>query len=526
MPKILISHDGVRETVTRPIVFNISRQLVEWTGLEQMRILFAGDTEMAVQPGSTIDQDVSFNHTSSEPLWKVKIKEEHRREMLLATAVHQSEHPDYFLDAALGVSLRPVYSPVLLTFDFEFRTADVNSARRWLDEFRTRVSAGRDVSRTHIINYSYMIPKEVFPLIKHIHELREAQAGYGEDYETYLDKCFTKNVTETVKLSGDEPRYTITEQQGRVTGQFAFEELPDDAEKKGETSAYTLGFSYKIYFDSPISTAVDYPVLVHNQLINQEWIYFQPKDDAQAYASRMQHSLNALSAFEVDKLAKPTVKSGIRLPEFHEFYPASAPRATLQVLSALVGIENPEDNPDNRKIMNFNEIDENWEFRPEFINHLKYDYKYLHKYGESLVNITVYDNHMPLHHSMFTVDSELNVILNFEPDLRKTYYVRLSLLTDPTELSPAAVDRARENAEGLIIIGVVLCPNLVKHGLLPKILGNTNYVSRVEGNKFLQRIKQCTNSHNGGVLSDHSTISWNTVMILYIETNRKQDNNT
>lgn len=523
MPKILIPHDNVRETVMRPIVFDITRQLIEWTGLEQMRILFAGDTENAVQPGSTIDDELGFNHTASSALWKVKVKQEHRKEMLLATAVHQTEHPDYFQDRALGVALRPVYSPVILTFEFEYRATDVNNAERWINDFRARVSQGRDVSRTHIINYSYLIPKEAIPLLKHIHELRETQAGYGESFETYLDKCFIKNVTETVKLSGDEPRYTIREQQGRVTGQFEFEELPDEPQKQGDVSTYTLGFSYRVYYDSPIETAADYPVLVHNQLIDQEWLYFKPKPDEDIFASRSPHSVTALSAFEVDKLARPTVKSGIRLPEFHEFYPESAPRATLQVLSALVGIENPDDNPNNRVIMNFNEIDENWMFRSEFIDHLKYDYKYLHKYGESLVNLTVYDGHTPVHHSLFFIDENLNVTLNFDPDLRRTYYVRLSLLTDPSELSPAAQDRARENAEGLILIGAVLCPNLVKHNLLPKVLGKSNYISRSEGSKFFTRIRQCTYSHHGGLLSDHATVSWNTVMILYIETNRRED---
>lgn len=523
MPKILVPHDNVRENVTRPIAFDISRQLMEWTGLDQMRILFAGDTGVAAQPGSTIDSEGSFNHTASSTLWKVKVKEEHRREMLLASAAHQAEHASYFVDKALDVYIRPMYSPILLTFDFEFRTSDVNKAKRWLDDFRTRVASGRDTSRTHVINYSYLIPKEFFGILKNIHALRENQAGYGEDYDAYLNKCFTQNVTETVKLSGDEPRYTITEQQGRVTGQFEFEELPDEAQKTGETAAYTLGFSYKVYYDSPISSSMQYPVLVHNQLIDQEWIYEQPKDDAEQYASRASRSTVALNMFEIDKLSKPTIKSGIRLPKFHEFNPVSVPISTLQVLSALVGIENPEESINNRIIMNFNEIDETWMFREEFIDHLKYDYAYLHKYGESLVNVTVYDGNMPLHHSQYFVDASLNVILNFDPDLRKVYYVRLSLLVDPTELTNAAQERARNNAEGLILIGATICPNLVKHNLLPKILGNSNYISREEGTKFFTRIRQCVNTHNGAMLADHAVVSWNTVMILYIETDRRED---
>jgi hypothetical protein len=517
MPKVLQSNDGIRETVTRPIVLDISRQLMEWTGLNQIRTLFAGDEEEAAQPGSTIDSE-PLNHTPSSSMWRVKVREEHRRDHLLATAVHQAEHPDIFRDPSIGVSLRPIYSPTILTFDFEYRSSDHSKARRWIDELRLKISSGRTGSRTHIVNYSYFIPKEFIPLLQHIHELREAQAGYGEDFETYLDKCFTKNVTIETTLAGTQPRYAIAEQQGRVQGQFEFEELPDDPQKENNTSAYLQAFSYRVYFDSPTGTAADYPVLVHNQLIDEKYLMLQPKDDADTFALRMPNSLNALSAFEVDRLARPNVKSGLRLPEFHEFYPVSTPRYTLQVLSILTSVEPiSEANPDNRKIMNFNEIDEEWMFRPEFIDHLKYDYQYLNRYGESLVNLTVYDGSMPLHHSLFQVDADLNVVLNFEPDLRKTYYVRLSLLTDPTQMSQAARDRARNNAEGLLLIGATLCPNLVKFHLLPKTLGDSNYITRDEGEKFFDRIRKCTGSQNGGVLADHALVQWNTVMILFIE---------
>lgn len=517
MPKVLHTNDGIRESVTRPVVFDITRQIQEWTGLEQMNILFPGDSEVAVQPGSTIDSEASFNRTSSQPLWRVNVREEHRTEKLMATAVHQMEHPEFFYDEELGVFLRPVYSPTVLTLEFEYRSTDANSARRWRDEIRARVSTNRDV-RTHVVNYHYLIPKEFIPLLTHIHALRETQAGYGENLETYLTQHFTRNVTKLATFAGTEERWAIAEQQGRIMGQFEFQELPDEPEKEGNTSAYRQTFSYRIYYDCPIATAADYPVLVHNQLIDTQYLMFQPKDDFQTFESRSPRSGTALGAFEVDILAKPTIKSGLRLPEFHEFYPESVPRGTLQVLSALVGIDNPADNPNNRKIMSFYEIDEKWAFRQEFIDHLKYDYQYLTKYAESLVNVSVYDGGMPLHPSKYFVDQDLNVVLNFDPDLRRTYYVRLGLFINPNDLSQAAKDRARNNAEGTILIGAAIAPVLVKQGKLPRILGDSNYISRKDGEQFFRDIQGIVGASQSGLLADHAIVQWNTVMILYIET--------
>jgi hypothetical protein len=518
MPKVLFTNDGIRDSVIRPVVLDITRQLQEWTGLGALPILFPGDSEVVAQPASTMDESQGFNQVSTRPMWRVNLREEHLTDKLLATAVHQMEFPEYFYDESLMVYLRPVYSPVVLTMEFEYRSTDANNARRWRDEIRSRVSTNRDI-RTHIINYHFPIPQEFFPLLEHIWTLRETQAGYGDTFDKYLTDHFTQNVTKIATQIGTEERWAVAEQQGRVTGQWEFQDLPDEPSKQGnDGEAFRQAFSYKIFFDCPIATAGDYPVLIHNQLIDEKYLMYQPKDDFQTFESRSPRSLTALGAFEVDRLAKPTIRSGIRLPEFHEFYPRSVPKATLQVLSALVGVAVNPDGTNNRTIMNFNEIDEKWEFRPEFIAFLKHEYQWLNKYCESFVNVTVYDNHMPLHHSLFHVDADLNVILDFEPDLRRTYYVRLSIVMDPSYLTPRARDSSRDDANGLTLIGAALCPDLVKYKKLPQTLGNTNYITRAEGEKFFTRIRQCTQTTNTGHLSDHTSIQWNTVMIFFIET--------
>lgn len=517
MPKVLTTNDNVVHTVVRPIVFDIVRQIQERTGVAPTKILFPGDAEVAIQPGSSIDEENSFNRTSSQPLWQVSIRNDHITEALLSTAVFQAEHPCYFEDDALGLRLRPIYSPMQMTINFEIRTTDVTEAQRWRDEYRANLSNNRDV-RNHIVNYHYLIPKEVFPLIKHIHELRESQGGYGQDYQQYLDQCFTPNVGKVSTVVGTEQRYAVMEQAGRITGQFEFAELPDEPQKQGDNSAYKQVFSYKIFFDNPIATAVDYPVLVHNQLIDDIYILHPPKDDKDLFQSRSPRSVTALSAFEMDVITRPTIVSGLRLPDFQEFNPTTAPRYTLQVLSALVGVEEGVS-----KLMSFLEIDETWEFRKEFLDHLYYDYNYLHKYGESLVNVTVYDRDMPLHHSLFYVDKDLNVIIRGEPDIRRTYYVRLSLLTNMAMLSKAAKDRARNNAEGLRLIGAALAPQLVKANKLPQPMLNTNYIARAAADQFFNDIDKLTDGFKGGLLLDQAITQWNTVMILYIETDKLKE---
>lgn len=525
MPKVILTNDGIKETVIRPVVLAIADQVQEWTGLSEMSVLFNGDTEVAIQPGSTINDEPSFNNTPSRPLWRIVARDEHRTEKLMATAVHQMEHPEYFYDEALGVFLRPVYSPTLLTLDFEYRASDITAARRWRDEIRTKISMSRD-SRTHIVNYSYLVPESYFELLEHIHELREHQAGYGQDYQTWLKNCFTQNATILTTLAGQHERWAVREQQCRILGRFTFNEMPDDFNKSGEDSAYVQTFSYQVYFDCPIATAADYPFVVHNQLIDERFWSIPEKDDIKKAAWRSPHSLTALGAFEVTHLAKPVVEAGMKFPEFHEFFPRVKLKSTVQVFSALLGISPVDpDNPQaNRLLMNLAEVDDDYQLRPEFLDHLKWDHKYICTYGESMVNVSVYVGDYLLDSQYYEVDQDLNLKLKIDPDLRKTYYVRLSLITDPSILSEAARQRQRESAEGITLIGAALCPNLVKYKMLPQVLGN-NYISRAENEKFLKRIHQCLNSTNQGFSPDAEGPMWATVMILFLQAERKQTEN-
>lgn len=521
MPKVLYPIEDTKESVTRPVVFDVARQVQQWTNMPDVPILFPGETEAAAQPGSTINNDKSFNKFEADALWRISIEEETDRDRILATAVHQTDHGEFFLDEALGVFMRPMYSQTNLKLNFEMRTTDKNTAERWRAEIRARVSTNLDV-REHSINYHYLVPIEYEELLSHIHDLREAQGGYGEDYETWIKNCFTRNMTVLTTQSGTEGRWAVREQQGRVIGLFEFEGEPDEGSKEGETSQWSLSFTYRIMYEKPIAVSAEFPLLIHNQLIDERFIPSTPKETARQYASRSSRSATAMGAFEVDALAKPTVQSGIRLPDYHEFYPRSVFRKTLQVVSALLMLEMDENtNKAGRFMVNLAEMDEEFLFREEFLSFLKSEHRWLNKYGESFVNVSVYRGDIPISHERFHVDEDLNVVFDEDPSIRDTFYMRISVITDPNVLSEKARDRAREHVDGLLLCGAAVCPNLVKDGHLPKILAG-KYIPRLEAEKFYRRIAQCTNTHQAGVIGDMAVVQWNHAMIFFIEAQKKE----
>lgn len=525
MPKIFIPNRGVSESVTRPIVFDVARKIMEWTGIGDVRILFPGKSEEAYQPGSNIDElDRAKINLSSENLIRIRVRETFEKDRLLTSAVLQLDNKCIFKDTDVGVYLVPAYTKTDLDLEIEFRSTDKNSADRWRNEYHQRISTNR-AGLVHTVSYNYLIPEEYKNLLRHVHALRENQAGYGESFDEYTDKYFLKTVAESTTLAGTEPRWTVSENQTRVLGHFEFDGGPDEAQKQGEGSAVSSSFTYKVQYATPLGVAADYPILIHNQLIDSQWLapaMENENDPAIDYPLSSSGSTSAIMQFERWNQVASSKESGLRFPPFHEFFPKSVFASTLSIASVLIGCNPPDAEGDNRNLMNLTELDDEYKLSDQFIKMCKREHRGLNKYGHSFVNVSVYNSGYPMHESRFHVDKDLNVWLTEEPDLRKTYYVRLSLVTDPFILSNKVREYMRDYGQDLNMIAGVLCPNLIEYDMLAKLV-NGNYVTRVEADKLYDRIRKCTKTSFGGLMSDHAPVTWKLVNTLFVVAHKSSE---
>ncbi len=524
MPKVYTACDGTSDTVTRPIVFDVARKIMEWTGIKDVRILFPGKSEEAYQPGSTQD---SLSRTQvnldSQGLIQIQVKETFEKDRLLTAAVFQLDNTCIFKDKALGVYLVPVYTNTDLELEISFRSTDKSTAERWRNEYHQRIATNR-AGLIHTVTYNYLIPEEYKTLLRHIHALRENQAGYGQTFDEYIDQHFEKTVNETTTQAGTEARWTVSENQTRVIGHFDFEAGPEESRKNGEGSANEVTFTYQVKYGAPLGVAADYPLLVHNQQIDPIWIntaenYNDPAIDLDIQRAK---STRAIMHFERWNQVVMTKEAGFRFPAYHEFFPVTVADSTIQVASVLIGCNPPADDGSNRNLMNLAELDEDLCLSEDFLKFCKHEHKHLNTYGLSFVCVDVYIDGFPLHNARYHVDEDLNIWLNEEPDLRKTYYVRLSLVTDPYILTNRTRDRMREMGKELNMIAGIVCPNLTEFGMLAKIVSD-NYVTRAEAGKLYDRIRKCTKTSFGGLLSDQAPVSWNLVNTLYIVVHRASE---
>lgn len=512
MPKLYLANPGIHESVTRPIILDITRQLFEATGIPATtNILYPGDTERAKQPGSTINAgDPNFS-PATLPFtnrMRVVVEENYEAERMLSTAVMRPEHLPVFFDESIETVIKPVYSSQDITINFQYRAQDKNQAMRWRDEIRGRFSMGRE-QRLHDITYHYLIPPEFLVILEEIHRMREAVAGYGETFEQWFTKYASQRLSKLSTLGGTQESWGVSERQMRIVGWFDFEGAPEQGEKDSDGDSWTISFGYKFKYDKPIGCDMFYPLMIHNQLIK-----YRPDQPIKLPDAQLKSYSNSAWNFGFFESGRQLlgIPDGYSVPAWDEFIPASVPVDTLRVVTALCSIDTSEGG-DPQLLMSLQQLGGEVEFHPAIVRFLLKEVQNLTKPYSSPFLVNLYRNSQLLPHDKLRIDAGLNVYSTELLSLRNYYHVRIGLVTDLELLSDAAKTRLREDGEALALIlsalGAEVC--------IPPILGN-NYVTRAEFTKAVG----CSNREKL-MRGDGQIRQFNTVQSLTIEAIRAQD---
>jgi len=339
MPNISIVVPEVQQSVLRPIVFDIVRQLEAITKISKNALIFfPGEVARSYQPGSGVkESDLDRTQLYAEDLVTIEIDEDYHKDAVLTTAVTRHEQLPVFCDENLGVMIKPVYVTTEITINFKFRSKSKTSITRWRDDIRMRTSMARDVN-LHQVSYSYLLPDAFIVILEEIHRLREAVQPYNEDMNAYLINNSSTRLTELSNLSGRTRELAISETQMRIVGYFDFEGYPDKPEREEDSNTWIGSFAYKLNYEKPLACNMQYPVMIHNQILSNK---FRPevKDtyDLDNHLPSFSLSINAFNYFEAQNQIEKYVntKANIVIPDYDEFIPHDVIRGSVSVFSAL-----------------------------------------------------------------------------------------------------------------------------------------------------------------------------------------------
>lgn len=483
MPYALQTVPETRETIIRPVVYNVIDQLEILTTISRdIRVLFPGQAEVSYQIGSQVDADPSAptNTFLSQGQLSVKVDDNFVEDRVINTAVTQRQNNPIFGDAELGVDIRPIYSFNELVLNFTYRAPDQSTARKFRNDLKMRRTMGR-VENLHEIAYSYGVPFEFFSILGELYTLREKQAGYNDTFNNWFNAHVTKKATVVTNMAGKQPIVVIREQQIGVLGWFDALVTVDEPERSNDAGAYDVNFTYHVQFDKPLACLMRYPIVVHNQLVPQDYLV-----DNTIYQLRNRVRAPAWTRFLFDQftpLYRPvSVLDGVQTPVYDDWRPSQVYPDTSSLITMMMQVD-PNDPTDLCSLTDLGA----YLIDPDILNFLKTEYPYLTEYRASVVNIELYENNSHMGYKALNVDDQLHVSTTFAMDLRKTYHLRMSLVNDLLSLPQDVQDRLRLNGVACLKILATLEANLPGGVQLPTLVGG-QIVSRADFLAAAQRI--------------------------------------
>lgn len=437
MPVVSTPLPEVDQNITRPVVLDVVRQIKDITGIpEDTPVNYIAQGEARSQYGSTAASQDDTTRLAGGRMVTIEVEERYEEGYFATNAGHRPEQLPDFHDSRLGIVIKPIYAYCDFDIVFTYKTPSRNEALRWRDDAQFKASQMRDVI-LHELTYHYLLPNPFWTLLKHLYDLRETQGGYNQTFDEYVMNHLTTRATQVTTLDGTIQRTAIRETQMRVQGMFDFQAQPEKQEKNDKGN-WEVHFTYHFGFSKPIASSMRYPIVVHNQLIDEKFIPTLAIDHERSQA-RMALSTNALHYFEAGQMQlRAAGENPLRYqPTCDEWVPDTIAPHTTPHLSLLAGLTPTSAGV----IMNLNELGD-YALVQEVLDFIRLiEYPWVNKPYASLIQLSVYKDTHLLKSTRFEVDAALNVRLLEPLNIRSTYRVVVGFSNDITHVHPNAIRR-------------------------------------------------------------------------------------
>jgi hypothetical protein len=466
------------ESVTRPVMLDVVRQLMTLTGIsKKTNIVYFGDLERSKQLNSAIgasDEKDDPNTFAHNDKISIEVAETYFNELGHQDAVERPENLLVFQDAPLSIVMKPIYAQMEATVSIRFRANNKTLAMQWRDFVKARLTQSfKRELYLHNVTYSFGIPEECLYILKELHRLRENVAGFGEDFDTYFANHRTPKMTTVRNLSATAQLWSVPETQTRIQGWFDWE-LPEEAQKDADGTTYTVAFNYKFRYARPTRIEMIYPIMVHNQLLDAKYRdtpLTDPSDVEKSYAM----TARIFRSFEGGQWdCKQIQDFGFSIPAFDEFWPKMVPNDTRRLLTVLFTLD--DTNP--HQFLNLGDL-KSRQLHPDILEYIRSEREYLTVPGLSAIHLALYKNEFLIANNPapFNVDADLNVVGLLSTNLRVQHHLRISLFTDWQSLRGGALQRMQDHGRAAILMLMAIDPSLKDRGLLP-VLIDDNFVSK------------------------------------------------
>lgn len=455
MPNIALPLTSISQSVTRPVIFDIITQLQAITNIHPDTVIYyPGDSGKMQTAGASIDSDNTRHPVfSNKRIMFIDVEDDYDAEAVGTTAINREEHIPVFFDQALGLIITPVYATTNITINFKYRCDSKTEALKWRDDARMRASQLYEM-HLHNIKYHYAIPMEVWEIVQEVHRKREANLPYGQSIVDYINSYATDRLTLVGDIAAHNVSLAVAETQARIQGIFGFDTLPEKPERDDTNGIWTVSFSYKFTYEKPIGCQLQYPIMVHNQLLENKYIDLRPTElDVYKVPKSFSKSFYAMNGFESSTMINAAKNSDavLRIPPYDDYVLSNVSPGTGTVLLVLAEID-----VDNKSLFNLRELGD-IALDDDILDFIKgSEYPYVARNYNSILQLTLYRDGYAAGEGSLVCDANLNISSPVVLDPRRQHRVRLSIVVDLAYLKKPAIDRLKRYPAAMVkIIGAM-----------------------------------------------------------------------
>lgn len=437
-----MKHDAIMRRACRNVIQNVMRI----TGMDETdNVDFRGDYGIAKHPGGSMGTQGKNQTYPHDGRIIVNAKETYRESEVINSAVREPDAQPIFLDQSLGIVIKPVYSATDVELSFTFRAKTKTEAQNWRDDIKVRMADNRQ-QHLHELEYHFPVPVWCSMFLKHVHTLREAQGGYGQSLGEYLKEAYTKRAYLAGTQDGDLKKtlLVIGEHQIGVQGWFDFQDVPEEDKVGDGGPAWNISFTYRFNYKKPVEINAQYPLVIHNQLIDAMYIpnpqEIRDPDKVSNYRGSYKF---ALDTFDYEARTAPRPNGGIMIPEFDEWIPDAVPNYTTSLITWMTFPQ-----PADLQLVFSEEDVLTTGFDPSILAYMRRQGQKLVKRGQAAIHFCLYRDNDPI------ADGDLVVTVTergFEirtksvPDIRLRYHMRMSFCTSYALYTEEALEELHQD---------------------------------------------------------------------------------
>lgn len=477
----MLTIPNVTQSVQRPIVLDIVEQVKAITKInESTDVYFMNDEGYAQSAGSGIASASRDPRFTAQRMVMIEVESNTNLDNLATSVSNREEHIPIFEDEKLGFIVRPIYESTDVRINFKYRTISKQEAKRWKDDISIRVSAMRDMF-VHNIHYHYGLPPQIWNLLGDIHSKREMNHGYGETFGEYIDRLSKGRLTVVAEGTGTNTLPVISEKANRIIGLFDFDAIPEKSEYEEDSGTYLISFTYKFTYDCPVGCNAVYPIMVHNQYLDDQFIVdtttYPRLDIVPKVFSQSGYAYHRFESDTTIDRIRPH-DPYIRIPSIDDYIMPITHTGTATAILLLMSMS---ENGKEQSLFNLEDMGEIQidEYLMQFIREV--EYPYMTKLYYSIFHLSLLEDRQLCDPSRLSVNQRLDVICHKEIDVRKTYRVRVALVVDLSLLHISALERLSKYPKAFVKF-FNAANKLLRSSADFQRLGDQNYISQAQIN--------------------------------------------